>query len=55
MGLVQPNAAVLWWEHCKDMIVDVLNAKRVDVTAAIKRKFMSKFDLYDLRYKNVMS
>jgi hypothetical protein len=31
------------------------NAKRADVTGAIKRKFMSKFDLCDLRYKNILS
>jgi hypothetical protein len=55
MGLVQPNTAVLWWEHYKDMIADVLNAKHMDVTRAIKRKFMSKFDLCVLMYKNVMS
>jgi hypothetical protein len=26
MGLVQPNTAVSWWEHYKDMIANVLNA-----------------------------
>jgi hypothetical protein len=54
MGLVQPNAAVLWWERYKDMIADMLNAKLADVTRAIKRKFMSKLDLCDLRYKNIL-
>jgi hypothetical protein len=43
MGLIQPKAAVSWWERYKDMIADVLNAKRADVTGAIKREFMSKF------------
>ena len=43
MGLEDPKAAVSWWERYKDMIADVLNAKRADVTGAIKRAFLRKF------------
>lgn len=43
MGLVEPKAAVAWWEHYKDMIADVLNAKRADVTGSIKRAFIRKY------------
>lgn len=42
MGLLEPKAAVEWWEKYKGMIADVLNAKRADVTGAIKRVFMRK-------------
>jgi hypothetical protein len=42
MGLVDEKAAVSWWERYKDMIADVLNAKRADVTGAIKRAFLRK-------------
>jgi hypothetical protein len=43
MGLLEEKAAVSWWERYKDMIADVLNAKRADVTGALKRAFLSKF------------
>jgi hypothetical protein len=49
----QPNVAVSWWERYKDIMEEVLNAERMDVNRAIKREFMSKFDLCDLRYKNL--
>jgi hypothetical protein len=39
---VDEKAAVSWWERYKDMIADVLNAKRADVTGAIKRAFLRK-------------
>lgn len=42
MGLVDAKAAVSWWERYKDMIADVLNAKRADVTGALKRAFLRK-------------
>lgn len=42
MGLVEEKAAVSWWERYKDMIADVLNAKRADVTGALKRAFLRK-------------
>jgi hypothetical protein len=42
MGLTGNNAAA-WWELYKNKIVQTLNSKRADVTAAIKRIFMSKF------------
>jgi hypothetical protein len=43
MGLVEERAAVSWWERYKDMIANVLNAKRADVTGAMKRTFLRKF------------
>lgn len=43
MGLVEVKASAAWWESYKNMIADVLNAKRADVTGAIKRVFMRKF------------
>jgi hypothetical protein len=42
MGMVEPTVAVTWWEAYKDMIADVLNAKRADVTGALKKVFMRK-------------
>lgn len=42
MGLLEEKAAVSWWERYKDMIADVLNAKRADVTGALKRAFLRK-------------
>jgi hypothetical protein len=44
MGLLDAKASVPWWENYKDMIADVLNAKRADVTGAIKRVFMRKLN-----------
>jgi hypothetical protein len=44
MGLVgNDDIAVSWWEEYKDTILVILNNKRADVTAAIKRAFLSKF------------
>jgi hypothetical protein len=43
MGMVDPKMAMLWWERYKDLVADVLNAKRADVTGALKRSFLSKF------------
>jgi hypothetical protein len=43
MGMADPSTAVTWWEHWKDMIADVLNAKRADVTGAIKKVFVRKY------------
>jgi hypothetical protein len=31
-----------WWEAYKDMIADVLNGKRADVTGALKKVFLHK-------------
>jgi hypothetical protein len=42
VGMTDPKLAVSWWEHYKDMIADILNAKRADVTGAIKRAFQGK-------------
>lgn len=42
MGLVDEKTSVSWWERYKDMIADVLNAKRADVTGALKRVFLRK-------------
>jgi hypothetical protein len=42
MGMLDPSTAVPWWEPWKDMIADVLNAKRADVTGAIKKVFVRK-------------
>jgi hypothetical protein len=42
MGLVDEKASVSWWERYKDMIADVLNAKRADATGALKRAFLRK-------------
>jgi hypothetical protein len=42
MGMDEPKAAVSWWETYKSMIADVLNAKRADVTGALKRVFLRK-------------
>jgi hypothetical protein len=42
MGMLDPTTAVLWWEYWKDVIADVLNAKRADVTGAIKKVFVRK-------------
>jgi hypothetical protein len=41
MGL-KDNRAAAWWELSKNKIVQLINGKRADVTAAIKRVFMSK-------------
>jgi hypothetical protein len=43
MGMIDRTTAVSWWEHWKDMIADVLNAKRADVTGAIKKVFVRKY------------
>ena len=43
MGLHDPTAAVTWWERYKNMIAYVLNAKRADVTGALKRAFMRTY------------
>ena len=43
MGLVDEKASVSWWERYKDMIADVLNAKRADATGALKRVFLRKY------------
>ena len=43
MGLVDEKTSVSWWERYKDMIADVLNAKRADATGAMKRVFLSKY------------
>jgi hypothetical protein len=40
MGMLETSTAVLWWEHWKNMIADVLNAKQADVTRAIKKVFV---------------
>lgn len=42
VGMVDKNTAVTWWEAYKDMIADVLNAKRADVTGALKKVFLRK-------------
>ena len=42
MGLLEEKEAVSWWERYKEMIADVLNAKRADVTGALKRAFLRK-------------
>jgi hypothetical protein len=42
MGMLDPNTAVTWWETYKGMIADVLNAKRADVTGALKKVFVRK-------------
>jgi hypothetical protein len=42
VGMTDPKLAVSWWEHYKDMIADILNAKRADVTGAIKRAFQGR-------------
>ena len=43
MGLVgDDEVTVSWWEEYKDTILVVLNNKRGDVTAALKRAFLSK-------------
>ena len=39
---LKDNRAAAWWELYKNKIVQTLNSKRADVTAAIKRCFMSK-------------
>jgi hypothetical protein len=43
MGMLDPSTAVSWWEHWKNMIADVLNAKQADVTGAIKKMFACKY------------
>jgi hypothetical protein len=43
MGMLDPSTEVLWWEYWKDMIADVLNAKRANVTGAIKKVFVCKY------------
>jgi hypothetical protein len=42
VGMTDPKLAVSWWEHYKDMIADILNSKRADVTGAIKRAFQGR-------------
>jgi hypothetical protein len=42
MGLKKERSAS-WWELYKHKIVQTLNCKRADVTASIKRSFMSKW------------
>jgi hypothetical protein len=43
MGMLDTSTAMSWWEHWKNMIADVLNAKRDDVTGAIKKVFVCKY------------
>jgi hypothetical protein len=43
MGLVDEKTSVSWWERYKDMIADILNAKRADATGAMKRVFLRKW------------
>jgi hypothetical protein len=43
MGLKEATAPVMWWEHYKNVIAYVLNAKRADVTGAVKRAFMRTY------------
>jgi hypothetical protein len=50
MGLMDQTTAVAWWERYKDMIADVLNAKRADVTGAVKRAFLRKSTGHDGLY-----
>jgi hypothetical protein len=42
MGLVEPWASQ-WWEQYKKKILETLNNKRADVTATVKRAFLSKW------------
>jgi hypothetical protein len=42
MGLVEDMADVSWWERYKDMIADVLNPKRADVSGGLKHAFICK-------------
>jgi hypothetical protein len=39
---VGDGRAAEWWETYKLLILKTLNSKRADVTAAIKRTFLSK-------------
>jgi hypothetical protein len=39
LGMKNAAAAVTCWERHKNMIADVLNAKKADVTGAIKKEF----------------
>jgi hypothetical protein len=41
-GMLDDTTAVAWWERFKGMMADVLNAKRADVTGALKRVFVRK-------------
>jgi hypothetical protein len=41
LGLTGPRASA-WWEIYKNKLVSKLNSKRADISAAIKRVFMSK-------------
>jgi hypothetical protein len=43
MGMLDLPTAVLWCEHWKDMIADVLNANQANVTGAMKKVFVRKF------------
>lgn len=45
MGMAERASATEWWEKYKGMIADILNAKRADVTGAIKQEFISKWSL----------
>ena len=42
---VKESRAASWWEIYKNKIIQTLNNKRADVTAAMKRTFMSKYKL----------
>ena len=42
MGVPESHACA-WWEEYKMKVLETLNSKRADVTACIKRAFMSKF------------
>jgi hypothetical protein len=44
LGLTEMRASA-WWELHKHKLLKTLNSKRADVTSAIKRAFMSKFDV----------
>jgi hypothetical protein len=43
LGMKNAAPSVTCWERHKNMIVDVLNAKRADVTGAIKKEFLRKY------------
>jgi hypothetical protein len=42
MGIREERSA-LWWEMYKTKMLSILNGKRADVTATVKRTFISKF------------
>jgi hypothetical protein len=43
LGMKNAATAVTCWERHKNMIADVLNAKKADVTGAIKKEFLPKY------------